>query len=127
MEKSIQVAEDEAKRAAIRAGKKPEITDDEGLAKIKHQTRMKTLAEKGDEFCRREEEDCNKHTQTLEEQWRTAPPPKTPSPTRTETLHPSYPYHKHTTSDNDLSPDAFKHPYLAMKVDRFTGDPHIYG
>ena len=63
----------------------------------------------------------------LEEQWRSAPPPKTPSPTQTEILHPGYPYHEHTKDDHDLSNEAFKRPYLAMKVDRFSGDPRIYG
>jgi hypothetical protein len=54
------------------------------------------------------------------------PPPKTPSPTGTEPLHPGYPYQEHTSEDIDITTRAFECPYLAMEVDRFMGDPRIH-
>ena len=74
----------------------------------------------------RDQERIKKAEERLYQGQEYPPPPKTPSPTRTEPLHPGYPYQEHTSEDTDITTGAFKCPYLAMEVDHFTGDPHIH-
>ena len=74
----------------------------------------------------KDEERIKKATERLNQGQYYPPPPKTPSPTGTEPLHPAYPYQEHTSEDTDITTGAFECPYLAMEVDRFTGDPRIH-
>ena len=53
-------------------------------------------------------------------------PPKTPSPTGTEILHPGYPYQEHMSKDTDITSGAFECPYLTIEVDHYSGDPRIH-
>jgi hypothetical protein len=49
------------------------------------------------------------------------------SPTRTEDLHPGYPYRENIRDNEDLPKLHYSRPYLTAQVDYVTGDPRIRG
>jgi hypothetical protein len=49
------------------------------------------------------------------------------SPTRTEDIHPGYPYRENIGDNEDLLKPYYSRPYLAAQVDYITGDPRIRG
>jgi hypothetical protein len=49
------------------------------------------------------------------------------SPTRTEGIHPGYPYRENIGDNKDLPKPYYSHPYLVAQVDYITGDPRIRG
>jgi hypothetical protein len=55
------------------------------------------------------------------------PRSKQMSPTRTENIHPGYPYRENIGDNDDLPKLHYSHPYLAAQVDYVTGDPRIRG
>jgi hypothetical protein len=130
MEANIEAAmirdEEEAWRISIQAGKKPEVTEEEDLEETTHQTRMFHIEQAAAVAHQEDEERIKKATEWLHQGQYYPPPPKTLSPTGTEPLHPGYPYQEHTDEDTDITTGAFECPYLAMVVDRYSGDPHIH-
>jgi hypothetical protein len=56
-------------------------------------------------------------------------PPRSeqPSPTRTENIHPGYPYRENIGDNKDLPKPHYSCPYLAAQADYVTGDPRIRG
>jgi hypothetical protein len=55
------------------------------------------------------------------------PRSKQASPTRTEDMHPGYPYRENIGDNDDLPKLHYSRPYLAAQVDYITGDPRIRG
>jgi hypothetical protein len=53
------------------------------------------------------------------------PRSKQTSPTRTENIHPGYPYRENIGDNDDLPKLHYSRPYLAAQADYVTGDPRI--
>jgi hypothetical protein len=96
------------------------------LAEIAHQAQMYHIEQVATIAHQEDKERNKKAMEQLYQGQYYPPPPKTLSPTGTEVLHPGYPYQEHTSKDTDITTGAFERPYLAMEVDCYSGDPHIY-
>jgi hypothetical protein len=112
-----------------RAGKCKEVNEDakeEDLAEVDYQRQMHTIEQAAAISHREDEQHIREQTVKLHQGQYYPLPLKTPSPTRTEILHPSYPYQEYTSEDHNITLTPFKCPYLTMEVDRFLEDPCIH-